>query len=137
MKFSFELSEANTVFISIEKIMYGAVLVRITQHETDLLVSYTAMADGGDVCSESTNVYSNKAIAPIVQHILDTEFPDSEHDEASYSWAIQIGDNENQLIAERPPGYWESKSMLSLDSCLEEAIGKCDAITALVHLIEC
>ena len=49
MKFSFELSEANTVFISIEKIMYGAVLVRITQHETDLLVSYTAMADGGDV----------------------------------------------------------------------------------------
>lgn len=136
MKCDFNISTASTIIISAEKYMYGVVFVRLTCQETNVIVSYAAIADGGEVCGEGTTVYENKALTPILHHILETEYPEEEDDGASYSWGLQIGDDNENMISEVERAYWGEDSFFSLLSCIEKEIGGSEALSSLRTLIE-
>lgn len=136
MKCSFELSKATTLIVAAEKIMYGIVYVRLSYKEDGVAVSYVAIADGGEICGENTTVYNGKNLSRILRHILDSEYPEEEDYRSSYRWGIQIGDSDNNLLAEIERANWGEKGMDSILSCLEDEIGESEALDALRDLIE-
>ena len=136
MKCDFDISMASTITVSAEKYMYGIVYVWLTHQGTNVIVSYAAIADGGEVCGEGTTVYENKTLTPILHHILETEYSEEEDCEASYSWGIQIGDDNDNIISEVERAYWGEDSILSLLSCIEKEIGGSEALRSLRTLVE-
>ena len=136
MRLDFDISTASTIIISAEKIMCGIVFVRLTRQGTNVIVSYAAIADGGEVCGEGTTVYENKTLVPILYCISDVEYPEEEDYGASYSWGLQIGDDNENMISEVERGYWGENSIFSLLSCIEKEIGGSEALSSLRTLVE-
>lgn len=136
MECSFELGKATTLIVIAEKAMYGKVFVRLSNHEGDIIVSYMAVADGGDICGENTSVYEGKSLSRILCHILDSEYPEEEDYDSSYSWGFKVGDNDDRLMAEIEQAYWGGQAMHALMSCVENEIGDSEALNTLRELID-
>lgn len=136
MKLPFKIEDANTLVLSAEKIMYGVVFLKLTGFETGIEVNYAAIADGGLVCGEGCDRFEDVSIKQVFECLSETDMPEQEDDEASYSWGIQIGSKNQELIAEIENGYWDGSVLTNVLDFIESALGVSEAVEAMKNLAE-
>ncbi|MBQ0037903.1 MAG: hypothetical protein KBS74_04440 [Clostridiales bacterium] len=136
MKLGFEKGKATTLIISAELFMYGTVLIRADQTAEGLDLSYASIADGGEVCGQSEQSFQGESIQPIIQAIMDTDFPDQEDDETYVSWSLQIGDDDGHSLCEIDHGTWENDIIDGIVDCIESIVGPCEAVESMRELLE-
>ena len=62
--------------------------------------------------------------------------PEQEDDEASYSWGIQIGSKNQELITEIENGYWDGSVLTNVLDFIESILGVSEAVEAMKNLAE-
>lgn len=136
MKLPFKVENANTLVLSAEKIMYGVVFLKLTGFDTGIEVNYAAIADGGFVCGEGRDRFENVSIKQVFEYLSDADMPEQEDDEASYSWGIQIGSKNQELVTEIENRYWDGSALTNVLNFIESILGENKAVEAMKNIAE-
>lgn len=138
MTYNLDKTEVQTITFSIELVMYGTVMARLDRCDEGVQIQYAAIADGGDVCGQSVEVFAGKSLDSFVEKFNSLTFHDEgdEKDEdATRGWGIQIEGKDANTLAMVKFGYWEETPICELVECIRDTIADCEATDALWNIL--
>lgn len=129
-------SSAATIILSAELMMYGYLVIRISQVDNEIIVTWFGMADGGEIVANKQKKFVDLNWSLFIDTICDIEIPAEEDDRLSIVWGVQLGNKEDELIYELQNGLWDRALMVHLVDIMEKFLMDKEPLVIFRNLFE-
>lgn len=99
--------EIIAIVIRVELIMYGYVTLNIEKAEEGIIVSWTAIADGGCVISDESQELKDLDFRVLVEKLFEVELPWHEKLNQTRNWSIYYLGRNGNSIKGLDYGFWD------------------------------